>query len=287
MEYTTIHGTNMRPSRVGLRTWPIDWMPGSHADAAAIATIHRALDAGITLVDTSPSYGLGHAEELVGKALVGRRDRVLISTRAAALNRRDIDDSLRRLQTDCIDIYQVHFPDVSVPIEEAATTLRGLYDCGKIKAIGVNDFTPEQIDRFRRIAPLHTVQLSYNVFDRSAEQNVLPYAKAHLLSALTYGASCPGVYDARYLRAVSRLDDLARDRFGRRVVHLALRWVLDTLGFGVALWGAQRPEQVDVVDDAFGFTIDAETRREIDRIVREEPEEAHSSAGRLQCFSVA
>jgi aryl-alcohol dehydrogenase-like predicted oxidoreductase len=270
MEYTTIHGTNMHPSLVGLGTWPIGGMPGRHEDAAAIATIRRALDAGITLIDTSPTYGLGHAEELVGQAIAGRRERVVLATKAAAWIRKDVDDSLRRLQTDYIDIYQVHLPDTRASIEETATTLRSLYESGKIKAIGVSNFTPEQMDRFRQLAPLHTVQSPYNVFERSAERDVLPYAKAHLLSALTYGTSRRRVSSAQYRRAVARLDDLARERFGKRVSHLALRWVLDTLGSGVALWSAQRPEEVEAVDGAFGFTIDATTRRAIDRIVREE-----------------
>lgn len=311
MEFTTIYGTKLRPSRVGLGTWAIGgWMAGGRDDDAAIAAIRSALDSGVNLIDTSPVYGLGHAEELVGKAVAGVRDSVIVATKSgiewnrfgevrrnasAAYIRKEIDDSLRRLRTDYIDVYQVHWPDPNTPIEQTATALRSLYDSGKIRAIGVSNFSPKQMDRFRQFAPLHTVQPPYNVFERAAERDVLPYAVHHLLSALTYGAICRGLLSGRmteatvfendvrqhdpkfqaprleqYLRAVTRLDDLARERFGRRVIHLALRFVLDTPGTGVALWGARRPDQVDAVRDAFGFAIDAQTRQEIDRIVREE-----------------
>jgi aryl-alcohol dehydrogenase-like predicted oxidoreductase len=312
VEYMTIADTALRPSRIGLGTWAIGgWMWGGSDDESAVAAIHRALDADVTLIDTAPAYGQGHAEEVVGNALAGRRDRVVLATKvglewnpqgevtrnaSAARISKEIDDSLRRLQTDYIDIYQIHWPDRGVSMEETATAMRGLYESGKIKAIGVSNFSPEQMDDFRRFAPLHTVQPPYNIFERAAEHDVLPYARTHGLFALTYGAICRGLLSgtmspstvfggddlrrvdpkfqpprfAQYLRAVAQLDDLARERFGKRVIHLALRWVLDTPGVGAALWGARKPSQVDAISGAFGFSIDAETRAEIDRIVAQE-----------------
>lgn len=181
-------------------------------------------------------------------------------------------------------------------MEETATAMRALYDSGKIKAIGVSNFSPKQMDEFRRFAPLHAVQPPYNIFEREAEREVLPYARAHELFAPTYGAICRGLLSgtmsestvfngddlrridpkfqpprfAEYLRAVARLDDLASERFGKRVIQLALRWVLDAPGVGAALWGARKPSQVDAVSGAFGFSIDAQTRADIERIVAEE-----------------
>jgi aryl-alcohol dehydrogenase-like predicted oxidoreductase len=312
LEYQTIRSTQLKPSRIGLGTWAIGgWMWGGPDDENAVAAIHRALDADVTLIDTAPAYGQGHAEEVVGKALAGRRDRVVVATKvglewnaggevtrnaSAARIAKEIDDSLRRLKTDYIDIYQIHWPDPNVPMEETATAMRALYESGKIKAIGVSNFSPEQMDDFRRFAPLHTIQPPFNIFEQEAERDVLPYARAHDLFALTYGAICRGLLSgtmsqstvfggddlrrtdpkfqpprfARYLRAVARLDDLARERFGKRVIHLALRWVLDTPGVGAALWGARSPSQVDAISGAFGFSIDAQTRSDIDRIVTEE-----------------
>jgi aryl-alcohol dehydrogenase-like predicted oxidoreductase len=286
-------------------------MWGGPDDEAAISTIHRALDLGVTLIDTAPAYGQGHSEEVVGRALQGRRDKAVIATKVGLAwdehgnvrrdasperIRKEIDDSLRRLQTDYIDIYQLHWPDPSTPIEETAAALRALYDLGKIRAIGVSNFSPSQMDEFMKFAPLHTVQPPYNLFEREAEREVLPYALAHGLTALTYGALCRGLLSgsmredtvfkgddlrrvdpkfqpprfAQYLRAVKRLDDLAQSRFKKRVIHLALRWVIEQPGVGVALWGARRPEQLDPLSDALDFEIDAQTKTEIDHIIAEE-----------------
>jgi aryl-alcohol dehydrogenase-like predicted oxidoreductase len=312
MEFTEIKGTAIRPSRIGLGTWAIGgWMWGGPDDDAAIATIHRALDAGITLVDTAPAYGQGHSEEVVGRALLGRRDKAIVATKvalewdehanvrrnaSAARIEKEIVDSLRRLQTDYIDIYQVHWPDPSTPIEETAKAMQALYDAGKIRAIGVSNFSPAQMDEFAGYAELRTLQPPYNLFERGAEHDVLPYGTAHGLTSLTYGALCRGLLSGKmradtqftgddlrrtdpkfqppryeqYLRAVQRLDELAQARFGKRVIHLALRWVLDQPGVGAALWGARRPDQVDPISGVFDFSLDAATNDEIDRIVAEE-----------------
>ena len=312
MEYTSIAGTALHPSRIGLGTWAIgglEW--GGVDDAAAKATIHRALDAGITLIDTAPIYGEGHAEEVIGDAIKGRRDDVIVADKfglewhpggevsrngSSTRIRKELEDSLSRLQTDYIDVYQVHWPDDGTPIEETALTLAGLFKAGTIRAVGVSNFSPVQMDEFRRYAPLHTVQPPYNIFEQESAREVLPYAQAHDMCALTYGSICRGLLSGsinkqtvfsgddirrtdpkfqsprfdQYLQAVARLDALAHERFGKRLIHLALRWALDSPGVGVVLWGARRPEQISAVDGVFGFSIDNDTRCEIDRIVSEE-----------------
>lgn len=184
MEFTTIKRTGARASRIGLGTWAIGgWMWGGADDGAAVATIHRALDLGITLFDTAPAYGQGHSEEVLGRALKGRRERAIIATKTAiewdengnvhrngSVKRilKEIDDSLRRLQTDYIDVYQVHWPDPSTPIAETATAMQRVFDAGKIRAIGVSNFSPAQMDEFRRFASLDTVQPPYNLFECEA-----------------------------------------------------------------------------------------------------------------------
>ncbi len=314
MEFTDIHNTNVRASRIGLGTWAIGgWEWGGTDDDAAIATIRRALDYGVTLIDTAPVYGQGHAEEIVGRALKGRRENAIIATKvvlvwdehgnvrrnaSAARIKQEIEDSLRRLQADYVDVYQVHWPDLATPMEETATAMEALYEAGKIRAIGVGNFSPAQMDEFMKYAKLHTVQPPYNLFERAAESEVLPYAASQGLTALTYGALCRGLLSGRmrldtqfkgddlrltdpkfqaprfaqYLRAVERLDEFARQRYGKRVLHLALRWLLDRPGVGVALWGARRPDQVDPISEVFdpGFKLDAAAFAEIDRIVAEE-----------------
>jgi aryl-alcohol dehydrogenase-like predicted oxidoreductase len=312
MEFGQIQNTDIRPSRIGLGTWAIGgWKWGGADDDAAIATIHRALDSGINLIDTAPAYGQGHSEEVVGRATQGRRERVVVATKvglewdergeprrnaSACRIRKEIDDSLARLQTDYVDIYQVHWPDPATPMEETAKAMQMLYDAGKIRAIGVSNFSPAQMKEFATFSKLHTVQPPYNLFERAAERDILPYAMAHSLTALTYGALCRGLLSgtmredstfkgddlrrddpkfqpprfAQYLRAVTRLDEFARARYGERVLHLALRWLLDQPGVGAALWGARRPDQVDPVSEVFDFSLDANAKAEIDRIINEE-----------------
>lgn len=312
MEFADINEAAIRVSRLGLGTWAMGgWMWGGSDDDAAIATIHSALELGITLIDTAPAYGQGHAEEVVGRALKGRRHEAVIATKVGLAwdehgnvhrdasperIRKEIDDSLRRLQTDYIDVYQVHWPDPSTPVDETAAVLRALFDLGKIRAIGVSNFSPAQMDEFMKFAPLHTVQPPYNLFERQAERDVLPYAVAQALTSLTYGALCRGLLSgtmredsafkgddlrhvdpkfqppryAQYLRAVARLDELAQRRWGKHVIHLALRWVLDRPGVGAALWGARHPDQLDPLPGALDFALDDAANAEIDRIVAEE-----------------
>lgn len=311
MERIELPGLDLRASRIGLGTWAIGgWLWGGTDEAQSIDTVRVALEAGINLVDTAPVYGFGRSEEIVGKALAqaGKRDQVVLATKAGlqwegdsiARNasperlRREVDESLRRLQTDYIDIYQVHWPDPLVPVEETAECMRSLHAQGKIRAIGVSNFSPEQMDRFRSVAPLHTCQPPYNLFERDIERDVLPYCQRHGIAAVTYGALCRGLLSGRmradthfpgddlrnmdpkfksprynqYLDAVDRLDRYARERFGKRVIHLALRWLLDH-GAGVALWGARRPDQLQAAAEVSGWSLDESALTEIDRIVRE------------------
>jgi aryl-alcohol dehydrogenase-like predicted oxidoreductase len=312
MEFVDIPGTSLRVSRIALGTWAIGgWMWGGSDETDAIRTIHAALDRGINLIDTAPVYGFGHSEEIVGKALAagGRRQRALIATkvgldwtgsrpfRNTRKDRivREIEDSLRRLQTDVIDLYQVHWPDPNTPIEEVAEAMGALHRAGKIRAIGVSNFSPAQMDAFRKVAPLHTAQPPYNLFERAIEQDVLPYCQTNRIAVLAYGSLCRGLLSGRmsassrftgddlrksdpkfqsprfeqYLAAVEQLDHLAKQRFGKRVIHLAARWVLDRNGMNVALWGARRAEQLSPVADVLGWRIDGDAMAEIDRILRD------------------
>ncbi|ATU71664.1 aldo/keto reductase [Komagataeibacter rhaeticus] len=307
-ETTTIRGLRHPVSRIALGTWAIGgWMWGGPDDRQAVATIHEALDLGITLIDTAPVYGFGHSEEIVGQAVAGRRDRVAIATKvgldwnadhkpfrntSAARIRREIEDSLRRLRTDYIDLYQVHWPDSAIPMEETARTLEDLVREGKVLALGVSNFTIAQMEAFREFAPLSTVQPPYNLFERAMEHDILPYARQHDLAILAYGPLCRGLLSgkmtaetkfgpddlrsadpkfqpprfAHYLQAVRELQDFARERHGKSLLALAIRWVLDQ-GPTIALWGARRPDQIAAVADATGWQLSAEDRREIDAIL--------------------
>ncbi|CAD7776886.1 Aldo-keto reductase YhdN [Candidatus Methanoperedenaceae archaeon GB50] len=312
MEYIQIKGTDLNISRIGLGTWAIGgWLWGGTDEKTSIRTIHAALEKGINLIDTAPVYGFGVSEEIVGKAIseYKNREEIVIATkvglewkeekifRNSSKQRilKEIDDSLKRLKTDYIDIYQVHWPDPLIPIEETAQAMYELYKEGKIKAIGVSNYSPEQMDVFRQVAPLHTAQPPYNLFERGIEKDVLPYCRKHAIITLMYGSLCRGLLSGRmrletkfkgddlrnidpkfqsprysqYLKAVELLDQFAQKNYSKRVIHLALRWLLDQPGVSVALWGARRPEQLEPVDEIFGWFLDAQAKEVIDRIINE------------------
>jgi len=214
MEQISIGTSALQTSRIGLGTWAIGgWQCGGSSEAASIATIRAAVERGITLIDTAPVYGFGRSEEIVGKALAegGLRGRVQSATKVGlawqdgviyrdsrpARVRREIEDSLRRLRTDVIDLYQVHWPDLETPFEETARTLEDLRREGKIRAIGVSNFSPTQMNAFRAVTPLATVQPPYNLFERAIEADVLPYARRTGLTVLSYGALCRGLLSGR------------------------------------------------------------------------------------------
>jgi aryl-alcohol dehydrogenase-like predicted oxidoreductase len=310
MALTAIPGTSLKVSPVAIGTWAIGgWMWGGTDEAESIATIQSAFEHGINLVDTAPVYGFGRSEEIVGKAIAESRLRshVLIATKAGlqwkdgkvsrnasrARILREVEDSLRRLRTDYIDIYQVHWPDPLITIEETADAMHMLFAQGKIRAIGVSNFSVGQMERFRRVAPLHVLQPPYNLFERGIETDLLPYCKKNRIAMLGYGALCRGLLSGRmqadtvfggddlrrtdpkflkprfaqYLAAVAQLDRLAQ-RFGKRVIHLAIRWMLEQ-GITTALWGARHPGQLRPVDEVTGWSLDRSAMAEIDRILRE------------------
>ena len=312
MEYTRISGTNIESSRIGLGSWAIGgWLWGGSEERESIDTIIAALERGITLIDTAPVYGSGRSEEIVGKAVAeyGNREKIVLATKAgldwtsgkvyrnSTRDRimKEVEDSLERLQTDYIDIYQIHWPDYDTPIEETAKAMNELFEKGVIKAIGVSNYSTEQMDVFRKNSPLHTSQPPYNLFERGIDDDIFPYCDHNKITMLLYGAICRGLLSGRmkpdtrfegddirkadpkfreprfeqYLKAVSLLDEYAQKHFGKRVIHLAVRWVLDTAPAHIALWGARRPSQLDPVDGIMGWSLKKEDFEAIDRILEE------------------
>jgi aryl-alcohol dehydrogenase-like predicted oxidoreductase len=310
METTTI--ANVEVSRIGLGTWAIgglDW--GAIPDEEAIATCLSAVERGINLVDTAPIYGRGRAEEIIGKAMRahGRREEFYIATKAGlewnergvfanstpARLREELEASLRRLGTDFIDLYQVHWPDTVTPIVETAGELAGFVQEGKVRALGVSNFSAAQMEEFRSVAPLSSDQPPYNIFERAIDSSILPWCAANGVAVLAYSSLCRSLLAGRlhrgmsfeaknirrtdpkfqeprfsqYMTAVEGLAALAKERYGKSVLELAVRWVLDRSGVSVALWGAKNPGQLDAVAGVLGWKLDADAMAEIDRIVAE------------------
>ena len=312
MEHTSIPDITTPASRVGLGTWAmggVQW--GGTDDNESVKTIHAALDLGITLIDTAPAYGFGHSEKVVGRAIAerGGRDRIVIATKVGLEQQgngvirnstkrqifAEVEESLKNLQTDYIDLYQVHWPDFSTPYEETARALLDLKKAGKIRAIGVSNYSIEAMDRFRHVAPLATAQPPLNLFEREAMEEVIPWCRANKVSTLTYGALSRGLLTgtidkntrfegddlrktdpkflpprfAQYTQAVDMLRQFARKNYGKEVLPLAVRWVLDQPGVSVALWGARHPGELDPLRDVMSWKLDKTALASMDKIVAE------------------
>jgi aryl-alcohol dehydrogenase-like predicted oxidoreductase len=309
MEFTYIN-KEIKASRVGLGTWAIGgWMWGGSDEKQSIDTILKALDLGINVIDTAPVYGFGLSEEIVGKALkmYGQRDKVVLATkvglewqngkvfRNSSKDRiqKEIEDSLRRLQTDYIDIYQIHWPDQSVKIEETASVMLKLYEEGKIRAIGVSNYSVEQMDTFRKFAPLHTAQPPFNLYEQQAKKEILPYCYQNNIKTLLYGSLCRGLLSGRmkkdtqfegddlrkidpkfqspryenYLKATEELDKFAKQNYDKNVIHLAIKWILDQKGADIALIGARKPTQLSYISELFDFKLTEQDNHQIDLIL--------------------
>lgn len=296
-------------SRICLGTWTIGgWMWGGTEEQESIKTIHKALDLGINMIDTAPVYGFGKSEEIVGKALkqYGQRENIILATKVGLewkngkISRnssrqrimQEIDDSLKRLQTDYIDVYQIHWPDTSISFEETARTLSSLFDAGKIRGIGVSNFSTAQMQEFLEFAPIHTSQPPYNLFERAIEKEILPFTEKSGITTLAYGSLCRGLLSGKmnsdtkfkgddlrntdpkfqqplfqqYLDAVSALDSFAKTNYKKNALALAVRWVLDK-GQTIALWGARHPSQLENINEAMGWSLDTAAMQEIDKII--------------------
>ncbi|CAM2916945.1 aldo/keto reductase [Paenibacillus sediminis] len=312
MERTVLGSSGIEVSRIGLGTWAMGgWMWGGTDEGQSIRTILHALDEGINLLDTAPAYGAGRSEEIVGEAIrqYGKRDQVVIATKVGLellegggvrrnatkeqINK-EIDDSLRRLKTDYIDLYMVHWPDPLVPISETAEAMHALYKTGKIRAIGVSNFSPEQMKEWLEAAPLHSNEPPYNLFEREIEQDVLPFCRENNIATLLYGSLCRGLLTGKmtlntefkgddlrnndpkfqqpryeqYLLAVEKLTEIASG-YNKTITEFAVRWVLDQPGASVALWGARNPEQLSPVRGVSGWKITAEDMNRVDAILKE------------------
>jgi aryl-alcohol dehydrogenase-like predicted oxidoreductase len=312
METVQIPGISLRASRIGLGTWAMGgWQWGGTDDDESVRTIHAALDLGINLIDTAPAYGFGHSEAVVGRAIAerGGRDKVVLATKVGLEERgqdlyrnstraqihKEVERSLKLLQTDYIDLYQVHWPDLQTPYEETAKALADLQSAGKIRAIGVSNYSIEAMERFRRAAKLASAQPPLNLFERQSQKDILPWCRANQISTLTYGSLCRGLLSggvdektkftgddlrqtdpkfqpprfAQYLQAVKLLERFAHDRYDKSLLALAVRWVLDQPGVSVALWGVRHPAELAPVKDVMDWRLEPEALSYIDEVIAE------------------
>ena len=310
--YSDLHLTT-----IGLGTWAIggEWAVGwgPQDDADSIATIRRALDLGINWIDTAAVYGVGHSEEVIGRAIEGRRGEVILATKCgrivrpdnpeeiigdltAASIRRECEDSLRRLRTDVIDLYQIHWPNPDEQIEEGWGTIADLIREGKVRYGGVSNFSVEQLRRIQPIHPVASLQPPYSMLRRGVEDELLPYCAANNIGVIVYSPLQAGLLTGKFTRqSVESLADTdwrRRNRFfqepqfsvnvafveklrpiaarsGRTLAELAIAWVLRRPEVTAAIVGARRPAQIEETAPAADWALSGEDIAAIDALLEE------------------
>jgi aryl-alcohol dehydrogenase-like predicted oxidoreductase len=294
---------------IGGPGWEFGW--GYQDDRDSIAAIHAALDAGINWIDTAAVYGMGHSEEVVAKAIQTSSHRPYIFTKCSLLwddkgkvlhslksqsIRKEVEDSLRRLQTDVIDLYQIHWPIPEEDIEEGWITLAKLKEEGKVRYIGVSNFNVQQMERVRSIAPITSLQPPYSLVRREIETEILPYCQKHNIGVIVYSPLQSGLLSGKMTpeRIAALPDDDWRKRSpdfqeprlsrilglveGLRQIGarhnqppgvVAIAWTLHHPAVTGAIVGFRRPDQVHEMLGALTFRLSEQEIAEIERLLRQ------------------
>ena len=293
---------------VGGGGWQFGW--GSQDDRESVAAINRALDQGINWIDTGAVYGLGHSEEIVAKAIKGRTERPYIFTKCSMVwdeagnishslkresIRREVEDSLRRLQVEAIDLYQIHWPDPDTDIEEGWSTLAELKREGKVRNIGVSNFNVEQLQRAMDIERVDSLQPPYSLIHPDVDDGILPFCEKNDIGVIVYSPMMSGLLSGRMTRErISNLPEgdwrknnrefqeprLYRNLWlaellknigrhhGLSAGEIAIAWTLRLSAVTGAIVGGRSPDQVDGIVGAADFRLSKDEIDGIDRFAR-------------------
>jgi aryl-alcohol dehydrogenase-like predicted oxidoreductase len=315
MEYRPFGQTGLQVSAMGFGCWEIGGTYGKIETAQFQQAVQRAIDVGINCFDTAEAYGMGASEQALAQAVGERRQEVYIVTKFGvgyeeALNRRDssrqrllasIEKSLRNLQTDYVDVYLVHWPDVNTPFEETMRALDDIVQQGKARYIGVSNFRLEQLEACMRVRRIDVVQYGWNMFDRRMQDEIFPYCAAQQIGVMAYGSLAYGLltgafhadmqfdendwrsrrgqmgtlnlfrtlfgpdYFPRNLGAVAEVKSLAAE-YHKTLPQFALRWTMSNPVVSVALVGCRQPGEVEENLGALGWTISPADMAAIDAI---------------------
>jgi aryl-alcohol dehydrogenase-like predicted oxidoreductase len=294
---------------VGGNNWAMGW--GAQDDNDSIAAIHKAIDLGINWIDTAAIYGLGHSEEIVGKAIKQSTVKPFIFTKCGMVwdekgeikrtllqIRREVEDSLRRLQVEAIDLYQIHWPVEDKDIEEAWTTMADLLREGKVRHIGVSNFSVEQMKRCLPIAPITSLQPPYSMLNRAIEAEILPFCLDHYIGVINYAPMHSGLLTGAMSK--ERVASLPPDDFRRNAKNyqepllsrnlaiadflkqigarhdlsagvIAIAWTLHNLAITAAIAGGRNPQQVEGVWPAARFRLSQDEYDEINAFLDAHP----------------
>jgi len=296
---------------IGGGGWAFGW--GAQDDQESIEAIARALDLGVNWIDTAAIYGLGHSEEVVAKALKGRSNRPYIFTKCSMIwdekgeigrslkadsVRREVEASLRRLDIETIDLYQIHWPNPESEIEEGWTTLSKLKDEGKVRYIGVSNFNVEQLKRIQEIAPVTSLQPPYSLVKHDVENEILPFCQENNIGVIVYSPMQSGLLTgkmtpervanlpdndwrrnsgefkeprlSRNLKLVEVLQDIGKQH-DRSPGEVAIAWTLNNPAVTAAIVGARNPKQVEGIIAAGEFRLNQQELAQIGAFLRENP----------------
>ncbi|MGD0596189.1 MAG: aldo/keto reductase [Sedimentisphaerales bacterium] len=315
MRTRRLGNTDLELTVVGLGTWamggPWQFGWGPQDENEAIAAILKAIDLGINWIDTAAIYGCGHSEELLGIALKKTKIRPIIATKCSLLwnekkekigclkaesIRKECEDSLKRLGIETIDLYQMHWPDPEIDLEEGWGEMARLQKQGKVRYIGVSNFNAKQLDRIRKIAPVASLQPPYSMIRRGVEAELLPYCAKNNIGVVTYSPMQRGLLTGKFSK--KRLSELAPDdhrlksgdyqepefsatlalvdklrpiaeRNKRTLAQLAIAWVLRRPEVTAAIVGGRKPSQIAETSPAGDWILTKNDIAEIEKLLAE------------------
>lgn len=319
MQYRKLGWTDLELSVIGFGSWALggsgwrySWGPQDDEDS--IKAIHRAMDLGVNWIDTAAVYGLGHSEEIVGKAIKGLSNRPIIATKCSRVwdedgnirgnltresIRREVEASLKRLQVDVIDLYQIHWPDPEEYIEEGWSAMAELVKEGKVRYIGVSNFNVEQMKRIEKIHPIASLQPPYSMLRRGIEEEILPYCKEKNIGVVVYSPMQKGILTGKYnaetvknlapedhrrndpmfkepqlsinVELVEKLKGLS-EKYGKTPGQLAIAWVLRRPEVTSAIVGIRKPSQIEELIPAADWNLSKEDIELIETWLKEREE---------------
>ncbi len=313
MEYRQLGNCDLSVSIIGYGAWGIGGEPfwKTEGEENSFRSIEKAIDVGINFIDTAPVYGFGYSEELLGRALESKRKEVIIATKCGLRWKKkdfksiekiatkesildEIELSLKRLRTDYIDLYQVHWPDDSTPIEETMEVLLDIQKTGKVRYIGVSNYSADQMKKSIEYGHIISLQSMYSMLERDIEKNEIPFCIENNIGVICYSPLASGVLTGKYdentrfedwrgrniighftgdvffshIKKVKEISKIAR-KLGKTTAQLAVNWLLHQKGVTTAIVGVKNPDQVEQNIGAVGWDIPVDVSKQISDILNE------------------
>ncbi len=313
MEYRQLGQSDLNVSVIGYGAWGIGGAPfwSTEGEDNSIRSIEKSIDLGINFFDTAPVYGFGYSEELLGKVLKSKRQDVIIATKCGLRWKKEdiksiekistkesileeIDLSLKRLQIDCIDLYQIHWPDENTPIGETMETLLEIQKAGKIRYIGVSNYSADQMQECLKYGQIVSLQPMYSMLERDVERENLPFCIENEIGIICYSPLASGVLTGKYdentrfkdwrgegiignftgevfvshIKKVKQIAEIAL-KHEKTLAQLAINWLLHQKGVTTAIVGVKNPDQVEQNKGAVGWDIPDDDLKEISDILNE------------------